>query len=132
MIRKRPTREQQQAAFARYDGRCPRCNAIIAEAYLLGREVRWRVLPGAKIEWNHIQSLEAGGDNATDNFQPLCKKPCHQWETKQQARLRAKVRRIAGKTGSKRRLANREAALTEKIERAKIELARVRRAKEKK
>ena len=122
VIRKRPTFAQQQAAFERYKGRCPRCNAIIAEAYLLGREVRWRVLPGAKIEWNHIQSLEAGGDNATDNFQPLCKKPCHQWETKQQARLRAKVKRIAGKTGAKRKLENRKRALKAKIARAKREL----------
>lgn len=51
-------------------------------------------LQGNKIEEDHIQSLEAGGDNELDNWQLICAIPCHRDKSIREAKLRAKVKRI--------------------------------------
>lgn len=51
-------------------------------------------LCGKKVEEDHIQSLEAGGDNELDNWQLICAVPCHRNKSIREAKLRAKVKRL--------------------------------------
>ncbi len=51
-------------------------------------------LQGNRIEEDHIQSLEADGDNELDNWQLICAIPCHRDKSIREAKLRAKVKRL--------------------------------------
>lgn len=57
-------------------------------------------------EWDHIQELWAGGTNAIENWQGLCRK-CHTDKSGAEAKHRAKMNRCRGKAGQvARRKAN--------------------------
>ena len=61
--RRRPTKSQQIAILDRQFGRCAICLIVPLNP-----------------EWDHIQALELGGNNSTENFQALCKS-CHEIKT---------------------------------------------------
>ena len=49
-------------------------------------------------EWDHIQELWAGGTNAIENWQGVCR-GCHRDKSGKQAKHRAKMNRCRGKAG---------------------------------
>lgn len=74
------TQKQRAELVLAQGGRCPMCGN--------------KLQPG-HIEFDHIQALEHGGDNAADNWRAICTSPCHKLKTKADHQARAKRDRIA-------------------------------------
>lgn len=75
------------------------------------------------IQFDHIHARVFGGSESLDNFAPLIAGH-HLKKTKAETRARAKIDRITGKTGAKKR----ERAKKRKIARLKRELWKAERA----
>ncbi len=58
------------------------------------------ILPGQKIEWDHIHALVHGGKHHHTNLRPL-HAGCHKIKTKADIQANAKVKRILGLTCNK-------------------------------
>jgi len=79
--RRQPTQKQKTALLKRQDNRCnlPKCR---------------KVLVSGLYEWDHIQDRQFDGDNATDNWQAICTKPCHQDKTARAAGSKARANHV--------------------------------------
>lgn len=68
MTRRYLTQKQKDALLLKQGSRCnlPKCGKpLISGLY----------------QWDHIQDRQFDGDNALDNWQAICTKPCHQNKT---------------------------------------------------
>ncbi len=73
------TQKQKAEVLRRQKDRCADCGkALVSGLY----------------QFDHIQALEHGGDNAMDNWRALCTKPCHADKTKRDHGDNAKVRAV--------------------------------------
>lgn len=62
----------------------------------------WPLLAGERVHWDHIHSEGMGGPHVVDNLRPVHFE-CHKKKTKTDVQALAKVDRITGKTGQKKR-----------------------------
>lgn len=74
------TQKQRVELVLSQDGRCAMC----------GDKLR----PG-NIEYDHVQALVHGGDNAPDNWRAICADPCHRNKTRADVQAKAKADRLA-------------------------------------
>ena len=83
---------------------------VVTKSGVERRPVSWT----HNLEFDHFSQLALGGKDHADNIRPLCI-PCHKKKTLTDAKVRAKIKRISGQTGT----AKRERARKRKLERAK-------------
>lgn len=69
--------------MARYLFRCAKCFTPFKD--------------GDRVDLDHIHQLAMGGPDDAANLRPLCE-PCHKIKTRNDAKARAKVRRLRGET----------------------------------
>lgn len=69
--------------------RCPRCNEKFGRL--------------DEIDWDHIGQNALTGDNSLENFRPLHREGCHKAKSAEDARDRAKVRRLTADHEAARR-----------------------------
>ena len=79
---------QKLHVLVRYS-RCPRCGEKFGRL--------------DEIEWDHIGQNALTGDNSLENFRPLHRLECHPRKTAEDARDRAKVRRLTADHEAARR-----------------------------
>lgn len=80
--RRRPTQKQAEASLKRHKNCCAGCGMPLVAGLF---------------QWDHIQDLQFGGDNADDQWQPLCTVSpyrCHQKKTERASKAAAKSRHI--------------------------------------
>jgi 5-methylcytosine-specific restriction endonuclease McrA len=82
ILRRPPTLRQKQDILAAQDHRCNLHDCR-------------RPLVSGLYQWDHIQDRQFDGDNALDNWQAICTKPCHANKTKRASKARAHADRLA-------------------------------------
>jgi len=88
MKRRIPTPSEKKAILAKQNGRCTMCRAS---------------LEGQRVDFDHIHALCHGGDNDRSNLRAICR-PCHLLKTAADLRALAKIRRLRGETGVRKKL----------------------------
>lgn len=81
MTRRQPTQKQKKAILKRQGDCCnlPGCR---------------KPLVSGLYQWDHIQDRQFDGDNALDNWQAICTKPCHADKTKRASKAKSRANKV--------------------------------------
>lgn len=73
------------------------------EEPLLCAECCFALLPGQNIQFDHVHCDGLGGPHVHQNLRPIHYDPCHKKKSKRDVAALAKIDRITGVTGNRRR-----------------------------